>query len=308
MAIERLFGAIKQEFMVKASALSDQSAKQIRDGDIEGARESTTALTLELDKMRAVDDVLPLILQRLSTSGVQDPPVSFLYGLVSKELSSLIEGEPKRAEGPEKPSPLDKLPELQVLKGGRAIEVGEKKIKLGPKERELIAYLSRRPNGWFQATELKRQIWGDEKSGSLVQTVNHLRKKLGESAREQNIIRSTTKKSNPRYKLAARLSGFDLDISISTQTSEIDDSDLDPESPFFLSEEELTIPQGDMQSQRAWLADVMEKQREGISNGFRPQQLSGEIPESLKTRWENQVWKPWLVATQNIADQEDDSD
>lgn len=59
--------------------------------------------------------------------------------------------------------------------------------------------------------------------------------------------------------------------------------------PYFFSQEELTMPQGRLREQKAWLDNMIAQQKEGIDHGVRPQNIRG-IPEDLAGRWKRQVW------------------
>ena len=62
------------------------------------------------------------------------------------------------------------------------------------------------------------------------------------------------------------------------------------ENPFFLSLEDLTYPQG---GGKQWLNQLIERQKEGIKQGFRPQ-MPRLLSKDYQRHWRNSVWGDWL--------------
>ncbi len=230
MAIERIQGILKQRLLIEASKEAASATQTepglIREGNIEqyeAIREAgRQRVDFLLGQVKEVDRLFGEILLGFKKSGIEDPSVEEIYAAFEEELKVReqvppLEGEPElepaaKPEEPRKkpprrepsvavseeplpslmPEPKDTFGAMTFLAEEQSVEVEDKRIQLDAREWDLLTDLVLSVGEKVSGEDLTNKIFGSDglNRSKFTQTVYTLRKKLGESAKEQRFIRS----------------------------------------------------------------------------------------------------------------------
>lgn len=213
MAIERLFGSIKQDILLRASNLSDEASQLFKSGRRDEAEAKMGEVRAEIARTKKVDQILPDILKKLQAAGIDQPSVEYLSEIVARYFEELEKKPtPQGQEGtvsstrrkPEMPKPRLVAGETglaaKINLEEKSVTVGGKTINFRGKEWELLNALNQQPREWFTSNQLCDEL-GFDTTLKLTQTMHRLKKKLGESAND--LIKSEGKgKGGARHMLS----------------------------------------------------------------------------------------------------------
>ncbi len=202
MAIDRLFLSIKQDLIAKASDLSEESTRLLREGNVPEAQAKLGEVSLEFAKVKTIDDLVPDIIKVLEKAGIQQPTEEYLTTIVKEKLQigTAVQAPEDTAreitDQTEKENPV-------INKDERSIEFEGKRIKFGKVQFAVIELLATNFDNWFESSGIIAHLENaGEAPANLGQNIYFIRKKLKDSGDDIHLHSKWVGKKVAQYKLS----------------------------------------------------------------------------------------------------------